>query len=151
MAKAGRKVPTQTHHDDRKARIYIQDCAFYRHTEKQRWSRIQAAGIIEGGLILARFSTLSGRPSEHYIPFLAGPLLMLSLISVTAIVILILFSMSLKYRSDARRFLKRIREYEGDLSLGDEEKPILSVSTLNSAAIVVISLVNVLVIISLRQ
>ena len=130
--------------------IYKQDCEFYRHQDRLGWSRFRTAIAIEGGLLLARLSTMMTNPFQHYAPLLDGPLLMLTLTTAAAVMTLVFFSLSLKDRVDARRHLKRIKEFEKGNPLTEETRFIVSGTNLMLTVIIAVSVVNVLVIVSWR-
>ena len=150
MAKSVIAKKDEVRNGERETMIYAQDCKFFRHQDKLTWSRIRTVIAIEGGLLAVRFTEMPSSQDPHYVPLLGGPFFMLSLITAGAILQLIFFSLSLKDRSDARAQLTRIRAYETENALPAHPPLIVSAGTLLLSSILTISILNVLVLISLR-
>ncbi len=140
------KVPT----DDREFEIYRQDCEFYRHQDRLMWSRFRTAAIIEAVLLFSRFSPLAENALQRQVSLLGGPILLLNMVVAAALLILILFSVSLKDIEDSRRHLKRIREFELNNPLSNHAPLTPARSSLMFAGIIIVNIVNILVINSMR-
>lgn len=150
MAKSVIPKKDEVRNSERETTIYVQDCKFFRHQDKLAWSRIRTVMVIEAGLLAIRFTELPSSQAQYYVPLLGGPFFMLSLVTVGAILQLLFFSLSLKDRSDARAQLMRIRAYETENALPAHPPLIVSAGTLLLSSILGISILNVLVLISLR-
>lgn len=140
------KVPP----DNRELEIYKQDCEFYRHQDKLMWSRIRTAAIIEAALLYSRFSTLIENTLQRHVPLLGSPILLLNIVVAAALLVLILFSISLKDLEDSRRHLKRIREFELNTPLSDHAPLTPTRASLMFTGIIIVNIVNILVINSMR-
>ncbi len=136
--------------DKREFEIYKQDCEFYRHQDKMMWSRFQTAATIEAALLFSRFSTLVESALQRHVPFLGGPILLLNMVVATALLVLVLFSVSLKDLEDSRRHLKRIRDFELNTPLSNHAPLTPARATLMFTGIIVVNIVNILVINSMR-
>ena len=136
--------------DYREFEVYKQDCEFYRHQDGLMWSRFRTAVIVEAVLLFSRFSTYAENALQRHVPVLGGPLLLLNMVVAAALLVLVLFSISLKDLEDSRRHLKRIREFEHNNALTDHAPFTPARSTLLFAGIIVVNIVNILVINSMR-
>ena len=136
--------------DNREFDIYKQDCEFYRHQDRLMWSRLRTAAIIEAVLLFSRFSTLVENALQRHVPLLGGPLLLLNMVVAAALLVLVLFSVSLKDLEDSRRHLRRIREFELNNPLSDHPPLTPARSTLIFTGIIIVNIVNILVINSMR-
>ena len=132
--------------DYREFEVYKQDCEFYRHQDGLMWSRFRTAVIVEAVLLFSRFSTYAENALQRHVPVLGGPLLLLNMVVAAALLVLVLFSISLKDLEDSRRHLKRIREFEHNNALTDHAPFTPARSTLLFAGIIVVNIVNILVI-----
>lgn len=114
------------------------------------WSRFRTAAIIEAVLLFSRFSTLAENALQRHVPLLGGPILLLNMVVAAALLVLVLFSVSLKDVEDSRRHLKRIREFEVNNPLSDHAPLTPSRSALMFTGIIIMNIVNILVINSMR-
>lgn len=136
--------------DAKEFEIYKQDCQFYRHQDRLMWSRFRTAAIIEAVLLFSRFSTLVENALQRHVPLLGGPILLLNMVVAAALLVLVLFSVSLKDLEDSRRHLKRIREFELSTPLLEHAPLTPARSTLIFTGILIVNIVNILVINSMR-
>ncbi len=136
--------------DNREFEIYKQDCEFYRHQDRLMWSRFRTAAIIEVVLLVSRFSTLVENALQRHVPLLGGPILILNMVVASALLVLVMFSISLKDLEDSRRHLKRIRAFESNTPLSDHAPLTPSRSSLMFTGIIIVNIVNILVINSMR-
>ena len=150
MAKTNSTKDIQTQLDQRRIEIYKQDSEYYRHQETLSWGRFRAAVIIEGALLITRFSESSMSTLKSAPPVLGGQIFLLILITGAAILTQILFSISLKDHVEADRHMTRIRLFENDNPHPVHTHFVFSRSYLMFVAMIVIAIVNVVVIISLR-
>ena len=150
MAKTNLSKDIQSQSEQRTIEIYKQDSEFYRHQDKLTWSRFQTAAIIESGLLFARFSESSMSLFKNAPPLLGGQIFLLIVITGAALLTQIVFSISLKDHVEADRHLARIRLFENDNLHPDHKHFVVSRSILMFVAMIVISIVNIVIIISLR-
>ncbi len=150
MAKTKSTKEIQTQFDQRRIEIYKQDSEYYRHQEKLSWGRFQTAVIIEGALLITRFSESSMSTLKSAPPVLGGQIFLLILITGAAILTQILFSISLKDHVEADRHMTRIRLFENDNPHPVHTHFVFSRSHLMFVAMIAIAIINVVVIISLR-
>lgn len=136
--------------DYREFEIYKQDCEFYRHQDGLMWSRFRTAAIIEAALLFSRFSTIVENALQRHIPLLGGPILILNMVVAAALLVLVLFSVSLRDLENSRRHLKRIREFEINNPLSGHAPLTPARSSLMFAGIIIVNIVNILVINSMR-
>jgi len=122
-----------------KATIYAQDCEFYRHNDKLKWSRFQTLAAIEGAVLLALHQgTLASQEKRAFLVF--GFLL-----------VLIVCLLALKDENDENGHERRLKKFEQECEVPFERvtfPPIPSGSVLMWIGIVVINVFNVFILIA---
>jgi hypothetical protein len=136
--------------DNREFEIYKQDCEFYKHQDRMMWSRFRTVAIIEAALLFSRFSSLVENALQRHVPLLGGPVLLLNMVVAAALLVLVLFAVSLKDLDDSRRHLKRIREFERNTPLSNHAPFTPSRASLMFTGIIIVNIVNIMVINSMR-
>ncbi len=121
-----------------KAAIYAQDCEFYRHHDKLKWSRFQTLAVVEGALLFALH--------QWCLDTAANRVLMV----FGFLMVLIICLLALKDENDENGHERRLMKFEKDCEVPFKRvsfPPIPSGTVLMWIGIVLINVFNILVVI----